>query len=417
MRTHCTFRLSALWASSLLASLLAPPLHGAQGRIEGQITNGTTRKPVPNQEIRLLQPRQGMQQVATASTDASGRFLFAQSAVDASSFYLLQTDFQGVHYPAPVQFGPDGTAAVNLTVYDSTRSDADIRVHTLRIVARAEGSIVRVEEEYALQNSSAPPRAYQSPDGTFRFRLSSSAGEPAVAVAGLMNMLLPQTPERGKAPGEFFIRYPLKPGVTPATVAYVADYAPHELLLRDRTPFPIDHAELVVFPASLSVDTPLMKAAGLDATSNVKTFEAENLPRGAPLEFRLSGEPAASSPAEAVQPGDEVKIGPNTMTRLSVPLLVCFLLVLLWALGVRVAKEWPEWKTRHAASPAQKELTAKVDQLLNSLADLDELFASGKIAESKYWKERLELKARVVAMLKKAPSSLLESYATRHAAR
>jgi len=62
-------------------------------------------------------------------------------------------------------------------------------------------------------------------------------------------------------------------------------------------------------------------------------------------------------------------------------------------------------------------LGAKVDTLLNSLADLDELFAAGKIAEGKYWKERLELKAKLVAILKKAPPTLLESYATRNTAR
>jgi hypothetical protein len=55
--------------------------------------------------------------------------------------------------------------------------------------------------------------------------------------------------------------------------------------------------------------------------------------------------------------------------------------------------------------------------LFNSLADLDELFATGKIAEKPYWKERLELKARLVAKLKKAPPALLESYAIRHTPR
>jgi hypothetical protein len=105
------------------------------------------------------------------------------------------------------------------------------------------------------------------------------------------------------------------------------------------------------------------------------------------------------------------------MTALGVPLLACFLLVLLWALGVRVAKEWPQWQARRGRSPAQKQLGAKVDALVNSLADLDELFAGRKIAEAKYWKERLELKARLVAVLKKAPPSLLDSYATRNTAR
>jgi len=104
------------------------------------------------------------------------------------------------------------------------------------------------------------------------------------------------------------------------------------------------------------------------------------------------------------------------MTRLGAPALLCFFLVLLWALGVRVAREWPQWKKRQHASPEQKELEAKVEGLLNSLADLDELFAAGKVVEKSYWKERLELKARLVAVLKKNPS-ILEAYAIRRVPR
>ena len=112
-----------------------------------------------------------------------------------------------------------------------------------------------------------------------------------------------------------------------------------------------------------------------------------------------------------------MKTLPNSMTRMGGPLLACFLLVLLWGLGVRVAKEWPKWKAQQSASQLQKALEAEVEKLFNSLADLDELFAAGKIAEKPYWKERLELKARLVATLKKAPPALLESYAIRHTPR
>jgi hypothetical protein len=44
---------------------------------------------------------------------------------------------------------------------------------------------------------------------------------------------------------------------------------------------------------------------------------------------------------------------------------------------------------------------------------LDELFSSGKIAENQYWKERLELKAKAVAILKKEPSTKPNPVASR----
>jgi hypothetical protein len=89
-------------------------------------------------------------------------------------------------------------------------------------------------------------------------------------------------------------------------------------------------------------------------------------------------------------------------------------LLLLWALGIRLVKEWPRFKEQRRSSSVQKELATTAEALFNCLADLDELFASGKVAEKQYWKERLDLKARLMATLKKASPLLLESYATRH---
>ena len=89
--------------------VLFPAVMRAQGRIEGQILNGTTSQPVADQEVRLLSPRGGMQQVGKASTGASGRFAFTGSQIDPSSFYLLETTFQGVRYHEPAE--PNGTGS------------------------------------------------------------------------------------------------------------------------------------------------------------------------------------------------------------------------------------------------------------------------------------------------------------------
>lgn len=408
-------RLSGALASALLLGFFAPGVLRAKGRIEGRVLNGTVNRPMPNQEVRLLLPRGGMQPVATVSTDPNGNFVFNQREIEPGAFYLLETEFQGVKYPSPAQFDSMGAATANLTVYESTRSDAALRVQTRRVLVRAEGAKVRVREEYAILNSSNPPRTFANPGGTFRFQPSPRATELLVAVTGLMNMPLPQTPEAGKSPGEFSIRYPLKPGVTTVTVAYEADYSARELALSDRVFYPVDETEMYVSPSTLSVNSRVLKPAGVDPTNDVQKLKAQNLRSGETLEVSLAGEAAAASAqAESGQAGSDVKIVPNSMTQLAAPLLACFLLVLLWALGIRVAKEWSHWQERNSRSPAHKQIEAKVDGLVNSLADLDELFASGKIVENKYWKERLELKARLAAVLKKAPPSLLESYVTRH---
>ncbi len=415
MKLTCSSRLSATCACALLLGILVPSRLEAKGRIEGRLVNGTVSQPVSNQTVRLLTLRQGMQQAAMTTTDAEGRFAFSGGDIDANSFYLLQTEFQGVNYPAPVQFDSSATSTVNLTVYEATRTEPSLRVESLHVLVSAEGAKARVQEEYVVRNPSQPPRSYISSEGTFRFRVPAEITELDVAVRGLMNMPLTQSAEPGKSPGEFSIRYPLKPGSTTIVVAYEASYTAGEVVLASAVDYPIDHAELHVFPSSLRVESAVFKSAGVDPVNGIQRFEAANLSRGATLDARLSGE-AANSGSEGDQSQGEVQIVPSSMTRLGTPVLLCFLLVLLWALGVRAAKEWPQWKERQRASPEQMELEAKVEGLLNSLADLDELFSAGKVVEQSYWRERLELKARLVAVLKKNPS-ILEAYATRRVPR
>jgi len=401
-----------IFLASVLLLVSLPAVLPARGSIQGEVANGTTGKPVANQAVHLLLPRGGMQQVATATTDASGRFVFPPANIDPSSFYLVQVAYQGVDYNAPAQFDPQGTATISITVYDASSSAPPLRIQSARVLVRAEGDKARVQEMFAVRNSSDPPRSYVSPEGTFRFRLSPGAAEPNAAVAGLMNMPLPQPVSQGK--GEYFLQYPLKPGLTIVMVAYEVDYRSNHLALGDSYPYPIDGAELLVSPPSLTVDSPLFHAAGADAETGSQKYVASGLKTGRKLEARVSGEAARGEAAESGQGNEQVKVLPNSITRLDVPLLACFLLVLMWALGVRLAKEWPRLKELLKGNPAQKELEAEVDGLFNSLADLDELFAVGKVAEKHYWKERLDLKARLMASLKKASPSLLESYAIRH---
>jgi hypothetical protein len=403
-----------IFLASVLLLVSLPAVLPAQGRIQGEVANGTSGQPLANQAVQLLLPRGGMQRVATAITDASGRFVFSSANIDPSSFYLVQTAYQGVDYNAPAQFDPEGTATVGITVYEASSSAPQLRIQSARVVVHAQGNKAHVQEMFAVRNPSDPPRSYANPDGTFRFLLSSGAAQPNAAVAGLMNMPLPQPVNPGKGPGEYFLQCPLKPGRTVVMVAYDADYSSNHLALGDSFPYPIDSAELLVSPPSLTVDSPLFKPAGTDADTGSQRYAAAGLKTGTKLEARLSGEAVGGEAAESGQGEAQVKVLPSPVTRLDIPLLACFLLLLMWALGVRLAKELPRFKEQRRASSVQKELETTVNGLFNSLADLDELFAAGKVAEKQYWKERLDLKARLMATLRKASPSLLESYATRH---
>lgn len=407
MKLHRAISVVAL--ALLCSGLAAGPL-SAQERITGRVVNGTSHQPVANQLVQLLVPRGGMQQVATATTDAAGRFSLDAQGSTGAPVAMLQAVYQDVNYRTRANPGEP----TELAVYETTHTPPALRIASARILVRAEGQQVRVQELFAVENHSQPARTYLNSDGTFRFRLGEQAVNPTAAIIGEMDMPIPQGILDGPSPGDFSINYSLHPGVTAILVAYEADYASGQFTLRDQVDYPIAQAELHVFPSSLSVDSSLFKFTGVDSTNGVRKLEAEGVAGGTVLQARLSGEAAPSAePASGTSEGD-IQTTPNPLTRLGVPLLVCLLLVLLWALGVRLSKELPQWKDRQPASPAQKEIEAKVETLLNSLADLEELLASGKVTEKTYWKEKLELKARLAAILKKSPPALLESYATRN---
>ncbi len=382
----------------------------AQNKVEGQVINGTTKRPVANQLVQLLVAGAGMREVNAIKTDAVGRFVLTPGSGDSEPFFLLQTVFQGVNYRARVEErGP-----TELIVYEVTNNAPALHIRSARVVVQAEGAEARVQEFFAIENSAQPPRTFASAGATFRFHLGKTGGDPQAAVVGQMNMPIPVAVQEGESPGEFTINHALQPGLTVVMVNYDTGYASDGLALNDRVEYSIPRAELLVSPNSLSVESPLFKAVGIDPNTGMQKFEATDLAGGTPLAARVSGE-AVPIPREELPASEgEIRTTPNSMTRLGVLLLICLLLVLLWALGVRAATEWKTSQEQKAGSPAQKDLEAEVDALLNSMADLDELRENGKIAEKAYWKERLELKAKVVAILKNTPPSLLESYATRH---
>ncbi|MGH9355451.1 MAG: carboxypeptidase-like regulatory domain-containing protein [Terriglobia bacterium] len=399
---------------ALLVLALCPfPLFAASG-IQGRVVNGTTNRGAAGQTVQLLNPgKDGMREVASTRTEANGHFAFAGSAIQPGTFYLLQAVYEGVSYHQPVRLNGNATTTENLKIYDASLVPPHLVISSARFLVSAKGDKVDVEELYGIRNTATPAVAYANPAGTFSFNLGRSANQPSVDAVGELNMPLPQDVRPGGAPGQYSVQYPIKPGLTVVIVTYQADYAGQTFSLSDAVPYSIDQLELDVTPRTLKVQSALLKPAGNDADSGGEKLVAQNLPPGAAIEAAFSGPPVSG----ATQAGAEeqtIKELPNPMTRLGAPLLGCFLLVLLWAMGVRISKEWARNDAGRSGRPAQKQLEDKIEKLVDSIVNLDELFESGKVPEKRYWRERLDLKAKLVVLLKSSPPVFLESYVTRH---
>jgi 5-hydroxyisourate hydrolase-like protein (transthyretin family) len=405
-------RTAGLALAAVIASTLPAGPAAAQSKLTGTVLNGTTNRPVAQQKVQLLLGGEGMREIASAETDASGRFSLLQPRNEAAAFFMVQTVFQGVNYRARVQ----GDAPAQLTVFEAAESLPDLHIRSARVVVEAAGNRARVQEFFGIENPSNPPRSLVNSGGTFRFRLGKKVESPTAAVLGAMNMPIPVAIQDGPGEGDLYINHALQPGLTVVMLAYEADYGSEPLAVESSVPYPIARAELLVAPASLEVKSPVFQDAGVDSSTGLKKYEAGQLAAGTLLAATLSGEAPAEAVASAAREG-EVRTEPNSLARSGLLLTACILLLLLWALGVRAAKEWNAVRDQLPQGASRKEIEKKLDDLVQSIADLDDLRETGKVADKDYWKERLELKAKVVAILRQIPPALAESYANRNASR
>src|SRR5262249_26141067 len=101
------------WAAALAA--FAVP---ASAQIDGTVINATTEKPQAGGTINLVHPGEnGMQTMATATSDAKGMFKINQAVPPPPA--LLQATFQDAQYTLVLQPGAP-SSGVRVNVYNST---------------------------------------------------------------------------------------------------------------------------------------------------------------------------------------------------------------------------------------------------------------------------------------------------------
>ena len=271
-----------------------------------------------------------------------------------------------------------------------------MRIQSARIILARRGRQGSRAGDVRARNNSSPAAQLCEPDGTFLFHLGKTSSDPSAAVAGMMNMPLPQPVNPGKGRGTITTFSIRSSPADRVMVAYDARLRGSvNWILPTPSPTPSTAWSFKLSPPRLTVASSfssLRESMRNRAARNMwRRMCRRRAARGMP-ERRSERSPATTEAAAvrrtpagkrsngaSADVGREVKHLPNSMTRMGGLVLACFLLVLLWGLGVRVAKEWPKWKAQQSASQLQKALEAEVDNLFNSLADLDELFAAGKI--------------------------------------
>jgi hypothetical protein len=232
---NLTFSLRAT-AAVLLTACVAPVIAqmppAVQGRpeagpvtITGRVMNGTTNRPAIVEEVALLKPGQGMQELELVKPQGPD---FRFKPVDGGAGpLLLRARYGGETFIQVIPPVPEARRRPQtLTVFEGGARAADMAVHSgLQVLKRKDS--LRVSRFYAIENKSNPPRMFSGQ--SFRVIVPQKARNVEVQLQHRGSMPLPNVLDtkgvltRGIRPGsaELAVNFELD--------GHVLEVEPHEL--------------------------------------------------------------------------------------------------------------------------------------------------------------------------------------------
>jgi hypothetical protein len=256
---------------------LSAPVFAAQ--LTGTVTNGTTNKPSPGDEVVLLSLAGGMDEVGHAKTDAQGHFSI--NAPDQGQM-LVRVDHQSVNY---FKAAPQGTLLVDVTVYDAAKNIENMvgEGHVFRFQT-VPGGQLEVQEMFILRNESAPPRTKMG----YEFDLPAGAQVVEGMAEGPGGMPTNTAPVAMGQKNHYNFPFPMRPGRTRFQVTYKVPYAgTREFKL---TPA-LSLAELgVMMPKSMQFNATAGNFSPAQDEAGMTVFVAKSLTANKEVKFSVSGE-------------------------------------------------------------------------------------------------------------------------------
>lgn len=267
---------------SLLAFAILCSVANAEA-VNGTVTNRTTGKLSPGDDVVLLKLAQGMQELARTKTDGKGRFIIE---VPQDGLHLLRVTHDKANYFKPIQ---PGTQSVEIDVYSASDSvegitlDADV----MRIQTEPGGKGLKVVEHFFVKNSSSPAKTLMS-EHPFELYLPAGAtveGSAAKAPGGMavQSGLVPMGD-----PNHFTILFPLRPGESEFQVTYKLPYS-GSFSFQPRPVIAVDNL-VVMMPKSMTFKAgPSAPYAPVAEEVDAQTFLARSVQPSQPLTFTVSG--------------------------------------------------------------------------------------------------------------------------------
>jgi len=286
----------------MVALLLLLSAFASAQNITGTVTNGTTGKPSVGDDVALLSLAQGMQEVASTKSDASGHFSLPAPA-DQRTPNMVRVTHQGVNYFP--QGGPltPGTTTTNITVYDAANKVEGVSQTVEVDRYQTDGNQLQAIVLFALKNDSKPPRAMAG-DSTFEFVLPSGAEIEQAYVKSPGGQPVATAATSTGQKNHYAFSFPLRPGETQFQVAYQMPYSGDASF----SPKPLGEIQhfVVMTPKGMKFEAKdAAQYQSMPDDSGATVMVVTNVKRGQDLSFRISGTGVFQNEEQSAKGGRE----------------------------------------------------------------------------------------------------------------
>jgi hypothetical protein len=259
--------------------------------------------------VELLSLSEGMRATSSAQASRDGTFQLQVGSASSSPRFLLRVIYKGANYNLSVAPEEAGTP-VEIRIFEPTSEFKGIKGSMPLMLAQASGNALLIQQQYFLRNETSPPRTLINPGGTFFFDTppASQVQDLNVSLLGMAGIALPQTPTP-RPGGGYAIDYPMKPGMNEVRVSYRVNYPNDIRSFRLRLFYGAVSSKILILPAELKVEGPMLKVAGTDQRTGAAAYGVVDLPRDGYFEMKISGaapeiteeggSATASSPAQS----------------------------------------------------------------------------------------------------------------------
>lgn len=350
--------------------------------VRGRVINGTTEQGVHPAKITVVRPSGGMMIDREVETlDEEGRFK-VDGLDESAPVYLLRVNYDGVNYTEMVQFHGHDDVKVEIFVYEMTPTWEDIRVSLPHVMLERVGDTLRVDKFYQITNATSPAKTVTGDDARFVFQLPDDFIEINSAEVMSLGIPLPMSPTPTDEPGFYAIDHPIKPGTTRVSVSYNVPYAGSRYDYREDLKYDIDEMLIISEDPEITVASETTTVERVDDFHGFQAFRLANITKDEPLVFTVTG----GNPLARVMP--TVITVPNSTQPIAVALMVFLPLVLIAFMGMTAGR------AQSGRIPVEA-LAAERDSLLDQIARLDDLHATGTVSDYLYRLQRTELTSKL----------------------